>query len=1156
MADIAGSPLFHELEDLEEDIQLNTTLLASLEEEDDSDADESRRVIKRTLKNLRHRLKALQPQPESALSNFDGATGSAIKAEDDDSQPKPPNDRATKLMPPPTFDLVSRKRQRGDFDDNDLPESKSQRQSASPSMTGEGSPAPSHDSTDSFDYDDPLMRSLLGGDTREADEEHRSYMKNLEARKRQEEADAAFARRLQEEINQLPAAAAPPQQRPPSYPSMSASQSLFRPNGSINHIKQEAPRQVMPVKPEALSTGYNTPVYIGSEPSTPNSEDFEEIPAANFTSRHPGTQFGYGAASSSMPGAFPGSSQYGSVGGTAVYGAPYGASYGQPAYGGTTGVAGLRPPWDTGEMNPYIYPWMGNDVDPAKTQDEIKDLLSHIRPDEELTAQQKEQTPDGLNKNLMPHQASGLAWMKAQEEGTNKGGILADDMGLGKTLQAIALMLSKPPPTGQHCPTLIVAPVALLEQWKREMDKHVLPSHRLNVVMAHGASRPKRYTEMKHYDVVLTTYGLLAAELKKKHAWEERLKVDPNARPTPQQDCAILGANAKFHRIILDEAQQIKTRTTKSSVGACHIKATYRWCLTGTPMQNSVEEMYSLIRFCRIRPYSEFDKFQKDIGRPLKGRYEETKKKAMQQLQVLLRAILLRRTKKSEIDGKPIIQLPPKETVEDRAIFSKDELDFYKALETQSQIQFNKYIRLGSIGRNYSHALVLLLRLRQACCNPMLITNSKDFMQQGALEPFDMIENAKHLSMQVVERLKSIDSFECPVCMDVDENPSVFPCGHALCADCLAKLCDAALASDEGSQAKCPHCRTDIDTNKITDLLSFLRVHCSDREGVEPFKENEADATESESDDSDEESDSDDGEDLRDFIVPDDEDIKYDSDGSDDFKKYADKNFEDFKSKGKDKVKKKDKSRSSSRVKGKGKASGKLKVKGRTLAELRKEGIRNKSAKKKYLKKLSKDFRSSAKIEKTISLLEGIRANGEGEKTIIFSSFTSFLDLLEVPLSQHPDFGVYARYDGSMTPKDRNEAVLSFTEKRNCKVILVSLKAGNAGLNLTAANHVIIMDPFWNPFVEYQAADRCYRIGQERNVTIHRVLIGEGDEAGNLKEIAEEEERAFTVEDRILALQEKKRQLVETALDERAGEQVGRLGVRELGYLFGVNNLN
>lgn len=570
-------------------------------------------------------------------------------------------------------------------------------------------------------------------------------------------------------------------------------------------------------------------------------------------------------------------------------------------------------------------------------------------------------------------------------------------------------------------------------------------------------------------------------------------------------------------------------------------------------MQNNVEEMYSLIRFCRIKPYSDFNKFQKDIGRPLKTRSENAKDKAMQQLQILLRAILLRRTKTSEIDGKPILQLPPKTTVEDRAIFSEDELKFYKALETQAQIQFNKYVRSGSVGRNYSNALVLLLRLRQACCNPMLIVNSKDFMQTAALEPMDLIENAKELSVLVVERLKSLDSFECPVCMDANENPTIFPCGHALCSDCLSKLCDAALSSDEGSQAQCPHCRAKIDANKVTDLVSFLRVHCSDREDVEPLNEDELDETQSESDDSDDEDDGlDDGADLRDFIVADDDEIEHDSDASED----ADKNLKKLKSKDR---KKKSSSRSSSKSKtkrnGKGKAKAKEKVK--SLAMLRKEGLRNKKAKQKYLRKLAKDFQSSAKIDKTIALLEEIGNRGEDEKTIVFSSFTSFLDLLEVPLSQHPDFGVYTRYDGSMTPHDRNEAVLNFTDNKHCKVMLVSLKAGNAGLNLTAANHVIILDPFWNPFVEYQAADRCYRIGQEKDVTIHRVLIGEADENGKVKQpTGADDEKMFTVEDRILKLQEKKRQLVETALDERAGEQVGRLGARELGYLFGVNNLD
>lgn len=114
----------------------------------------------------------------------------------------------------------------------------------------------------------------------------------------------------------------------------------------------------------------------------------------------------------------------------------------------------------------------------------------------------------------------------------------------------------------------------------------------------------------------------------------------------------------------------------------------------------------------------------------------------------------------------------------------------------------------------------------------------------------------------------------------------------------------------------------------------------------------------------------------------------------------------------------------------------------------------------------------------------------------------------------------------------RNDAVLDFTDKKDCSIMLVSLKAGNAGLNLVAASQVIILDPFWNPYIEEQAIDRAHRIGQQKAVMVHRILVPN------------------TVEDRILALQEKKRELIEAALDEKAGQSIGRLGVRELGFLF------
>jgi SNF2 family DNA or RNA helicase len=1149
MADSSTNASLAEIEELRDDIELNTGLLASLGDGSDSESEDTKAVVKRTLKKLRKRLNILT----SMSADPKEVSEDAGLARLEDPPTMDSNGRSKNLMPPPAFDLVNRKRQRDEFDGHDdIRGSKSRRQSPSPVS---GSPAPSAQSTDSIDFDDDLKAIL--GYSQEEEKEHSAYMKSLGDRKRQEAADEAFARALQSQLNDEPPVV--------STSASSQSQTILQPNGSLSRPKYQSPQK--PKDQAKPKFGYPSfPSTSGgfgaSAPSTPSDTSLEEITARDFPFQsqraygmngsssfgHPG--FAPYSTMSSMPGAFPGP-------GASVYNTtPYNSTTSAQGFPtnhitASTGVSGmvraaLGSMLDPVNLDNYesLLPQY---ADPAKTQEELKDLLKHIRPDEELTPEQRDYVPEGLKVKLMPHQALGVGWMGKMENASNKGGILADDMGLGKTLQAIALMLGRQAPQDDRRPNLVVAPVALLQQWSREFQKFVLPTHRMSVLILHGQTRTTNYNAIRNYDVILTTYGTLASELKKRIIWEDRLRRDPEARPSKKEECAILGDKSKFHRVILDEAQNIKNRATKAALAGCRINSTFRWCLTGTPMQNNVEEMYSLVKFCRIRPYCDWNKFSSDFSRPLKSRYEAGKDRAMDKLQALLRAILLRRTKKSEIDGKPILQLPEKTTVEDRAIFSKDELDFYKALESKAQIQFNKYLRNGSIGRNYSNALVLLLRLRQACCHPHLVSKSNDFLLGNALanlEPTDMIANAKELSDEVIERLQSMEAFECPVCMDADENPVIFQCGHALCQDCLSKLCDQAISSEEGSKASCPHCRAKIDANKITNLISFLRVHCPNREGVEPLEANaNDDSTDSESSDEDE---SDEDGDLDNFVVADDDGIEYDSDAS------HDKHLQKLRASTKSNSSSRASSRKPRKSKGKGKA--KFKPKAKSLAELRKEGLRNKSAKRRYLKKLAKDWQPSTKIEKTMKILEEIEMRGLGEKTIIFSNFTSFLDLVEVPLSRHPNLGVYARYDGSMTPAERNDAVLSFTDNKHCKVILVSLKAGNSGLNLTAANHVIMMDPFWNPFVEYQAADRAYRIGQLREVTIHRLLIGEDELSGGP---AQGEERPdFTVEDRILKLQQKKEALVNTALDERAGARLGRLGVRELGYLFGVNGLD
>lgn len=1131
------------IEDLREDIELNTAILASLGDEDsDTETEDSRRAVSRSLKEMKNRLKQLtRPKSPTTPPQLDGAA---------DDMPPTGGSKSTQS----TFNLVNRKRQRGELDDEiGSRGSKSLRGSPALSASDAPSPRPSASATDDdLDLDDGFFTQIM---SKEEIEEQKAYLKSLDERKKQEQADEELARSFNVP-DTAPASSSTTVQRP-SLPAAS-SQAFFRGDGTFRGPAKQEPTPAVnayqpPPKPQFIgvdevSSGVNTPA---------TSEDsFEEISRDMFTPRQP-QPYAYGPQS--MPGAFPGVyPPYVNQPGASVYNNPL---TGQPQVPGAYALTGTNlvnaklgleghSAYARNILNNF-HPW-DDDADPAKTAEEIKDLLKHIRPDEELTDEQLAEMPTGLTRPLMPHQISGLAWMKKMEEGTNKGGILADDMGLGKTVQAIALMLARPAPEGDRRPNLVVAPVALMHQWKRELDKFVNRRNKFNIITLHGPGRPEDYRAIRNADVVLTTYGTLASELKRRLVYEDKCKhaADPSSI---RENCAILGEKSKFHRVFLDEAQNIKNRNTKAAIAACRIAATHRWALSGTPMQNSVEEMYSLIKFCRIRPYNNWDKFSKDISRPLKSRSEVLSKRGMQILQALLKAMLLRRTKDSKLNGKPILQLPPKTTVEDRAIMGKDQKEFYEALEKSSQIQFNRYLKNNSIGRHYSHALVLLLRLRQACCHPTLIVNSKDFQQTvSELAPMDMIENAKLLSDSVVERLKreSLDGFECPVCMDAHEDPTIFQCGHAICQDCLAKLTDAALSSEEGAQASCPHCRAKISADKVTDLTSFLRVYCPEREGVEQLEDivggDHASDSDSDSDSSDDVADDsdDDGADLADFIVDDEADVEYDESDKDELESAKSKPEAKVRAKAnsKDKVKKKSKSK-----KGKGKAKAKD-SKSVSLGELRKAGLKSKAAKKKYLKRLSKDWVSSTKIDKTIALLEEIHARGEGEKTIVFSSFTSFLDLLEVPLSRHDDLSTYSRYDGSMNAAARNDAVLDFTDKPACKTILVSLKAGNAGLNLTAANHVILLDPFWNPFVEYQAADRCYRIGQERDVTIHRVLIGREDGNDDL-------ENPHTVEDRILKLQEKKRHLVETALDERAGSQLGRLGVRELGYLFGVNSL-
>ncbi|KAI8933570.1 hypothetical protein NX059_009303 [Plenodomus lindquistii] len=807
-----------------------------------------------------------------------------------------------------------------------------------------------------------------------------------------------------------------------------------------------------------------------------------------------------------------------------------------------------RPPWaaETDSEDYGEFPLSGVEADA------IEKLFDNIHDDGE-TPEDREPTPAIMTCVLKEYQKIGLTWLLKMERGNAKGGILADEMGLGKTVQALSLMCANRSQDPRCKTTLIIAPVALMRQWEKEIERHIHVRHGFTVYLYHGNGKNVDFSRLRTYDVVLTTFGTLTSEFKQKETRKESAYVqqemnNPRFKRKVKDKLALLGRECMWYRVIIDEAHNIKNRNAKSSKAAADLQARHRLCMTGTPMMNSVDELYPLLRFLKVAPYSDWTKFNSDIGKPVKHQHPATRKKAMSRVQVLLRSIMLRRQKSSKVDGQEVCTIPPKHTASATVEFSDAEHELYKALETKSQLQMNKYLDRNSVAANYANVLVLLLRLRQACCHPHLIKDLSQPATEG-IDEDDLLERARHLEIDVVARLKAFDSFECPICLEADPNPTIIiPCGHTACGECVQKLVDPArqMLDEEGVRAaKCPHCRGELHAKLITDYKHFCKVHSPeklDASDVDDEDEEEDGAVDLNSD-SDSETEDEDGDedvnekgDLAGFVVSDEEEEPDDGDEDDD------EDFDLVKAEGSEvssprnsnvKAEKKSKSRKS---KGKGKGKGKGKARAapkKTLAQLKKESLRNKAAKRKYLRRLEKTYVPSAKIERTVELLTAITENDPTEKTLIFSQFTSLLDLVEIPLSQRRIR--YQRYDGSMKMDERADAVNAFMDDPKENVMLVSLKAGNAGLNLWKASQVIVLDPFWNPFIEDQAVDRAHRMPQPREVTVHRVLVPE------------------TVEDRICTLQDKKREIIGAALDEQTSKRLTHLNARELRYLFGMS---
>lgn len=181
-----------------------------------------------------------------------------------------------------------------------------------------------------------------------------------------------------------------------------------------------------------------------------------------------------------------------------------------------------------------------------------------------------------------------------------RGGLVCDDMGLGKTLQMLCLVVAEAKKAGSDAlkGTLVVCPTSVLSNWAEQAVAHFAPD-RLSVFQYHGANR--ELYEAGQYDLVLTTYGCLALELDPPGVAKGREKIGKKRKKVGGQAfCSLM--DTQWRRVVLDEAHTIRNNRTKANQASCALKSTFRWCITGTPLQNKPEDIQSLLAFVRAAP--------------------------------------------------------------------------------------------------------------------------------------------------------------------------------------------------------------------------------------------------------------------------------------------------------------------------------------------------------------------------------------------------------------------------------------------------------------------------------------------------------------------------------------------------------------------------
>lgn len=300
--------------------------------------------------------------------------------------------------------------------------------------------------------------------------------------------------------------------------------------------------------------------------------------------------------------------------------------------------------------------------------------------------------PKSLNETLREYQKIGFKWLKTLDY-YQFGGILADDMGLGKTIQMIAIILSYI----ENCkenkkPILVVCPSSLSLNWKAEIEKFA-PSINSIVVSGNQTRRKEIIHGIPNYDVIITSYDLLKRDI---DLYNE--------------------LDYEFRYVIADEAQYMKNSNTQNARAIKQINAKTKYALTGTPIENSLSELWSIFDFLMPGYLFSYNKFRQNYEVPI---VKDESGEIMKKLRMLIEPFILRRTKK-----QVLTELPDKTVTVLNNEMDSEQQKIYLSYLAQAKAELNDTIKANGFENSQIQILSALTRLRQICCHPSLFLDN------------------------------------------------------------------------------------------------------------------------------------------------------------------------------------------------------------------------------------------------------------------------------------------------------------------------------------------------------------------------------------------------------------------------------------------------